>query len=143
MLKEKRLIGRSDVVDFPKLELFNINVKIDTGAYTSSIHCFHIVENNGILECVFLDDNHPNFNGKKITFDQFDIRKVKSSNGISSIRYIVTTEIKIFDTIKTISISLTSRDDMKFPVLLGRKFISGNFIVDTELTNLSFKQQFQ
>lgn len=137
----KTVIGRSDIVDFPVLELNNIHVKIDTGAYTSSIHCFHILENKGVLECVFLDENHPNFNGKKITFDTYDLREVKSSNGVSSVRYIIDTEIKIFNTITPITLTLTSRDDMKFPVLLGRKFLKGTYIVDTDKTNLSLKQQ--
>ncbi len=32
-------IGRVDKVDFPELGLVNIEVKIDSGAYTSAIHC--------------------------------------------------------------------------------------------------------
>jgi hypothetical protein len=32
---------------------------------------------------------------------------------------------------------------MKYPVLLGRKFLNKKFIVDTEEKNLSFKQKQQ
>ena len=39
---EKVIIGRIDRADFPKLGLSDIDIKIDTGAYTSSIHCNHI-----------------------------------------------------------------------------------------------------
>lgn len=35
----KTVIGRKELVDFPSLKLFNINAKIDTGAFTSAIHC--------------------------------------------------------------------------------------------------------
>ncbi len=38
----KIVIGRKDVADFEKLELFGIVVKIDSGAYTSSFHCNQI-----------------------------------------------------------------------------------------------------
>ena len=38
----KKVIGRIDKADFPLLGLFDIDVKIDTGAYTSSIHCHKV-----------------------------------------------------------------------------------------------------
>ena len=44
-----KLIGRREFVDFPLLGVFKIEAKIDTGAYTSSIHCSEIyikTENN-------------------------------------------------------------------------------------------------
>ena len=37
--KIKLLIGRKEKVDFPKLKLFGIDAKVDTGAHTSAIHC--------------------------------------------------------------------------------------------------------
>jgi len=41
---KKKTIGRIDKADFPELNLHNIEVKIDTGAYTSAIHCDNIEE---------------------------------------------------------------------------------------------------
>ena len=35
----KKIIGRLEKVSFPAFQLHNIDAKIDTGAYTSSIHC--------------------------------------------------------------------------------------------------------
>lgn len=35
----KKIIGRTDLIDFPELDLWNIGAKIDSGAYTSAIHC--------------------------------------------------------------------------------------------------------
>ena len=57
----KRVIGRVDKIDFPKLGLFHIDVKIDTGAYTSTIHYSEIIEENNTLRCVFNSDEHQNF----------------------------------------------------------------------------------
>lgn len=34
-----KIIGRKDCADFPELKLSGIVIKIDTGAYTSSINC--------------------------------------------------------------------------------------------------------
>ena len=83
----KKIIGRVDKVDFPKLGLFNIDVKMDTGAYTSTIHCSQIVEENQSLKCVFNSSTHQNFGETEIIFDNFSRTDVKSSNGFKENRY--------------------------------------------------------
>lgn len=135
---EKRVIGRFDKAEFPLLDLEEIAIKIDTGAYTSSIHCNDIVEEDGILRCTFLDEEHPLYNGKAFIFKEYDIVFVKSSNGIQQKRYQVQSTIKIFQKAFKISLSLSARQEMRFPVLIGRKFLSKKFIVDPELTDVSF-----
>ena len=89
----KRNIGRIDKADFPLLNLFDIEVKIDTGAYTSSIHCKNMKVEDSYLKCNFLDEEHPNYHGKEIVFDEYDVKVVKSSNGQSEARYRIKTEI--------------------------------------------------
>lgn len=137
----KQLIGRIDKADFPLLDLFEIAVKIDTGAYTSSIHCANVVEENGILKCNFLDEEHPGYNGKEFIFSDFETTNVKSSNGIVQKRYKIKTKIILFGIAHDIFLTLSDREEMKFPVLLGRKFLNKKFIVDPGLTNLSQKRQ--
>jgi hypothetical protein len=66
---------------------------------------------------------------------------VKSSNGIVETRFTIKTEILIFNKIEEIELTLTERGSMKYPVLLGRKFLSKKFIVDTAKKNLSFKKK--
>lgn len=135
----KILLGRTDIVDFPKLDLFGIHIKVDSGAYTSSIHCHNIEVENNILKCQFLDSQHEKYHEKVFFFQEFTQKMVKSSNGISENRYLIKTEIFIFNEVHSIQLSLTERGSMKFPVLLGRKFLSKKFIVDTSKKNLSFK----
>lgn len=135
----KILLGRTDIVDFPKLDLFGIHIKVDTGAYTSSIHCHNIEVENNILKCQFLDSQHEKYHEKVFFFQEFTQKMVKSSNGISENRYLIKTEIFIFNEIHPIELSLTERGSMTFPVLLGRKFLSKKFIVDTSKKNLSLK----
>tara|TARA_R110000850_G_scaffold271031_2_gene404677 strand:+ start:70957 stop:71385 length:429 start_codon:yes stop_codon:yes gene_type:complete len=137
----KKTIGRIDKADFPLLDLYEIAVKIDTGAYTSSIHCKDVVEENGFLKCNFLDEEHPDYDGKEIIFKEYKTAKVKSSNGIIQTRYKIKTEIILFGEKHSIALTLSDREEMKFPVLLGRTFLNKKFIVDTSLTNLSFKRQ--
>lgn len=135
---KKRIIGRTDKVDFPKLGFQGIDVKIDTGAYTSSIHCHHIEERDNKLVCTFFDKKHPLYNGKELIFENYDIAAVRSSNGEIQYRYEVQSTIKIYGKIYKISLTLSSREDMRFPVLLGRKFLTKKFIVDTDLTDVSY-----
>ena len=137
----KITIGRFDKADFPDLHLNDISIKIDTGAYTSSIHCDHIVEKKGVLTCTFLDEEHPLYNGKQFEFTDYDIVFVKSSNGIVQKRYQIQTSITLFGNTRKISLSLSARQEMRFPVLLGRKFITKKFIVDTEFSDLSHKKK--
>lgn len=136
----KILIGRTDIVDFPKLELFDIDIKVDSGANTSSFHCHSIQEENNVLKCQFLDPKHEKYHEKYFIFDEFTQKMIKSSNGIAENRYLIKTEILIFNEIYPIELTLTERGSMKFPVLLGRKFLSKKFMVDTAKKNLSFKK---
>ena len=137
----KKIIGRIDKVDFPTLNLLDIDVKIDTGAYTSSMHCYKYYEEDGVLKCLFYDKNHPHYNGKKILFRNFTTTKVKSSNGMVQNRYMVKTSMILFDRKYRIDLTLNDRDDMKYPILLGRKFLMKKFVVDVTLKNVSYKEK--
>lgn len=137
------MIGRFDRADFPDLHLNDISIKIDTGAYTSSIHCDNIIEVDDVLKCTFLDEEHPLYNGREFIFQDYDVVFVRSSNGIVQKRYQIQSKIKLFDHIYKISLSLAARQEMRFPVLLGRKFLTKKFIVDTEYFDVSFNAKTQ
>src|SRR5258706_9690910 len=74
-------LGRSDRVDLPGLGLKSIHAKIDTGAYTCSLHCSGNEVVNGVLEFVLLDEEHPEFTGRRYFFKEFDQREIKNSFG--------------------------------------------------------------
>ena len=137
------LIGRQDKAGFPELNLEDVEVKVDTGAYTSSFHCHKItvVKENGQekLCCYFLDPEHEKYHNQRFLFDQFKLKKVRSSNGIMEERFSVRTKIEIFEKVFPIELTLTERGNMKFPVLLGRKFLSKKFVVDSSMKDLSRK----
>ena len=78
-----KTIGRSDRVDLPELGLLDIHAKIDTGAYTSSLHCSHVGIVHGKLEFVLLDDEHPEFTGMKFSVEEYTQREIKNSFGVS------------------------------------------------------------
>jgi len=134
----KQLLGRVDKIDFPILNLRQVDVKIDTGAYTSAIHCSQIKEVKDELHCVFEHEEHLNFKTEKIVFNQYTYTDVKSSNGIKENRYKIKTDVIFFGKTYKINLTLSTRDDMKFPVLIGRQFLKKKFIVDVDLENQSF-----
>lgn len=141
----KDIIGRKDKVDFPDLKLQNIDAKVDTGAYTSSIHCSRIdsVTKNGrrYVQFKLLDSSHPKYQKKLITLPVYKEKVVKNSFGESEHRYIVKTNIRLFKKNFEIELSLTNREKMTNPVLLGRKLLSGKFVVDVNRYNLSYRNK--
>ena len=143
----KIVIGRIDKADFPELSLSEIDLKIDSGAYTSSIHCANIEEINvdgeNLIKFTLLDPEHSLYNNKEFKTKKYTSKAVKSSNGISETRFLIKTEIFIFNTLFPIHLTLTERKDMKFPILLGRKFLNNKFIIDTAKKNLSHKLKYK
>lgn len=135
-------IGRIDKADFPELSLTDIEVKIDTGAYTSAIHSHDIKEQviDGTTYITFqiMDPSHPEFKDDVYKTSHFKTKKIKSSSGIAEERYIVQTQIILFGKEIPIELSLSQRSDMRFPILLGRKLLKGRFIVDPSKKNLSY-----
>jgi hypothetical protein len=142
-MKEKKIIGRKDRVTFPSFGLNDVPVKIDSGAYSSSMHCksieLHLNGDVPVLEVVFLDETYPGFTGDKHTFTQFTTKMVKSSNGMSQERFFVKGTVRLFGEAEETVFSLTERTGLKNPILLGRKLLNKRFLIDTSLTNCSFK----
>ncbi len=134
-------LGRSDRVDFPKLGLENIHAKIDTGAYTCSLHCSSAQVVNGKLEFVLLDEEHPEFTGMKFSFKKYTKREVKNSFGEAEMRFIIKTTIKLFDRRIRAEFSLSDREKLRFPVLLGRKILRNRFLIDVTKKDLYFKSK--
>ena len=141
---EKKVIGRRELVSFPELDIDEIEAKIDTGAYTSAIHCSDIHEETKpdgtkVIALDLLDPSHPQYNHKKLKFSEYDLREIKSSFGEVQERYVIRIKIKIFDETFEEEFSLSDRSDMKYPVLIGRKLLKGRFIVDVSRRNLAHK----
>lgn len=134
-----QILGRSDRIDLPGLGLKNIHAKIDTGAYTSSLHCSRAEVVNGKLEFVLLDEEHPEFTGMIFSVDSFTERAIKNSFGVAEKRFIIQTSIKIFDKEIMTEFSLSDRDALRFPILLGRKALRERFIIDVTKKNLSYR----
>lgn len=140
-MKPRQIIGMTDIVDLPGLALFDVQAKIDTGAFTSSLHCKKVnVVRVGVRERLsFWVIDKTGQPARKFYSDDFSQRMIRNSFGVSEMRYVIKTRIVLFGrTIKT-EFTLADRERLKNPVLLGRKLLRNRFLVDVSQTNLSYQ----
>lgn len=129
----KKIIGRIEKISFPAWSIDELDAKVDTGAYTSSLHCHHIevVSKDGkeYVQFSLFDPEHPAYQESKFQSELQDVRIVKSSNGEIEKRYVIKESAIFCGKKRTIELTLTDRSKMKYDLLLGRRFIR-NFLVD-------------
>jgi hypothetical protein len=126
-----RIIGRREYLDLPELGIFHIEAKMDTGAYTSSIHCENIVlATEGGKEVLYVTLELQG--GTTLRFEQFAKKKIKNSFGEMEERYVIKTIFHIGKRNIRSIISLSNRDNMRFPVLVGRRLLKGKFLIDVK-----------
>lgn len=138
---EKKVIGRKEKITLPDLALRSVWAKIDTGAFTSSLHAEDIreeeVEGKKVLKFEILMPGHKDFTGKTLSFEEYKQKKVKNSFGHAETRYMVVTRIKIAGETFAAEFTLSDRSSMKNSILLGRKILQDKFLVDVNRVNLS------
>ncbi len=131
-----RILGSFEPVSFPEfIKIGQVKAKIDTGAYTGALHCTKITEEETAEGKVlhFSPFDHPEVH---MAVTDFVVRYVRSSNGDAENRYFINTTIKLRGETYPIVLSLADRSEMKWPVLIGRRFLRrNNFLVDVSKTS--------
>jgi len=131
------LIGRREFIDLPLLDIVGIEAKLDTGAYTSSIHCenifVHNKNNKAVLSFSISQIIHGSEQSKTFYFEEFSQKKIKNSFGELEQRYTIKTIVKLGSKKIMATLSLSNREKMRYPVLIGRKLIKNKFIIDVNL----------
>lgn len=139
------VIGQQDRVDLPSFGLEDVPCKTDTGARTNAIHCHKVKivekEDTDILSFVLLDPSHPEYSDTEFRTSDFKERKIKNSFGESEHRYVITTIVRLFGREYKTEFTLSDRERMKFPVLLGARFLRRRFLVDVSKKDLSYKEK--
>lgn len=129
-----RIIGRREFADIPMLGLFGVEAKIDTGAYTSSLHCEKILVNyensKPILYFTLEPEGASPGDPKVLRFEEFTQKKIKNSFGEMEERYVIRTIVHIGKKKIRANISLSNRGSMRYPLLIGRKLLQDRFLVD-------------
>jgi len=146
--KKKRLLGRRELIDLPALAVRGVQAKVDTGAYTSAIHCDEVrlvpdpATGRPVLHVRLLDPGHPATDGRPLAFREFDRRDIRSSNGEVQARFVISTTVRLYGRDYTTEFSLADRSDLRYPVLLGRALLrQGRFVVDVARRDLSHKAE--
>ena len=147
-LRQRTTIGKIDKLDFPELRLSDISCKIDTGADNSAIHCqqVRLVEKNNVkvLRFKLLDPAHPLYDAQDFEITEFKETIIKNTSGIRESRYVIFSKVFLFNKLLDITLTLADREQMTYPVLIGRKFLSKNkLVVDVTRSNISFKKKQQ
>jgi hypothetical protein len=139
----KIIIGALETCDLPEFNISDLQIRIDTGAKTSSLHVDDIEKErrDGKLGVSFTI--HPDiYDVDKVTrcwAPVSDVRRIKSSNGTAEQRLIIETLMIINSVEKKIEITLSNRSDMSYLMLLGREGMGDDFLVDPSATFLISK----
>ncbi|HYV35214.1 MAG TPA: RimK/LysX family protein [Gemmataceae bacterium] len=129
------VIGWKEYVDFVDWQLRRVKTKIDTGARTSAL---------GVLSYELHDDLA---GGKVVTFRIAPQRRhpervqeiavplvrmvvVSNSAGMREQRPLVETTLRLGPVTKRVRLTITNRMGMRFAMILGRKALEGDFLVD-------------
>ncbi len=134
-VKERIAIGWREWIGLPGLGLRAVKAKVDTGARTSSLHAIDIEPfvRNGKDMVRF--EVHPFQRETRTTVvveaRVLSRRSIRSSSGHEQTRYIIRTTAKLGEIEWPIELSLTSRSEMGFRMLLGRQALHSLFIVDS------------
>lgn len=133
-IDETQLVGAYERVDFPRFGLRGFLAKIDTGADTGALHStkVHEEEVEGEKVLFFSPFDRPEL---VESTRLYRVKYVKSSNGQREKRYFIETTIVIHGKPYPITLSLADRNQLKYPVLIGRTFLARNhLIVDVSKT---------
>jgi hypothetical protein len=138
MLKRRKpelpVIGWREWVSLPELGIKAIKVKVDSGARSSSIHAFDLktFERDGVQWVRF--KVHPIQRSREnvvvVEAVILEFRSVRSSSGIAKKRPVIVTNVELLGTTWPVELTLASRDEMGFRMLLGREAFRGRFLVD-------------
>lgn len=127
----KKTIGWKEVVDLPDWGIHHIVAKADTGARRSSIDVKHLhLRPDGQVEFEVVVDRKDRSRTVKVVSPVAHVSRVRSSNGHVQERYFVRARIRLGGHEKEIELSLGSREPMICRMLLGRKALENDFLVD-------------
>ena len=123
----RRYTDRSDLTQIVDLSTEEVNTV--KGILT---HLNTIRTRNGKLSFWINDRTN------RLYFDKYKVINVRNSFGKSQKRYSIMTRVTVGDSTYKVFISLTNRKDMKYPVLIGRRFLyKFNYIVDVRKKNIN------
>jgi hypothetical protein len=139
------VIGWKEYVDFPEWQVRRVKAKIDTGARTSALGAlsYDLIEvaGGGLVARLrlVLHRKHP----ERLTVVEVPVLRmvvVRNSSGMPEQRPLVEALVQIGPLAKRILLTVANRSIMRFPMILGRSALNGDFVVDVSKKYLMRKQ---
>jgi len=127
-------IGWKEYVEFPDWRIRRVKVKIDTGARTSAldvlIYDLRQTDSGLVADLrLALSRKYP----ERVTVVSAPVLKtvvVSSSTGMREQRPVIETVLRLGPVTKCVHVTITNRSRMLFRMILGRKALEGDFVVD-------------
>lgn len=135
---KKKVIGWKETVDLPDWGIEHIVSKSDTGARRSALDVAHVLELPGNrVQFDIVIDRKDRSRTRTVVAEIAHQTHVRSSNGQQHERYFVRTRVAIAGIRKEVEFSLVSRESMACRILLGRKALEDDFLVDASVKHTS------
>jgi hypothetical protein len=129
------VIGWKERIDFPDWKVRRVRVKVDTGARTSALGVvfYDLVddpEGGRLVRLQLAISRRSSRQVVAVTAPVLGIVVVTNSNGMKEHRPVIETPVRLGPVTKPVRFTVTNRSAMRFPVILGRRALAGDFVVD-------------
>jgi hypothetical protein len=129
------MIGWKELVEFPEWGLRRVKVKIDTGARTSALDVVSYelrdADGQGLVAELRLALNRRRPDALTVVHTPvLQMVVVSNSSGIREQRPLVETTLRLGPVTKRVRMTVTNRSGMRFPMILGRKALENDFVVN-------------
>lgn len=129
------IVEAIEEVSISELKLNDVEARVDTGALASTIHAnkmkFIDRDNKTYVQFEFCHEEA--CSKEKYEKEVLAFASVKSSNGKSSKRPIISLEVEIKGKKIKAHFTLYNRSKMTYPILIGRDLLSGIFYVNPDV----------
>jgi hypothetical protein len=128
-------VGWKEHVELPEWNIPRLKAKIDTGARTSVLDVAHYelrAAPDGAVVAELCLAVGPRRSGRTVRVEApvLGTVTVRNSGGACEERPLVETTLRLGPVTKRIRLTVTRRSAMRFRMLLGRKALEGDFVVD-------------
>jgi hypothetical protein len=108
--------------DLPALGVFGVGAKLDTGSRGTVVHATDLVTEGGQVRFTLHAAEGP----VRCAAPLADMRRVTSSNGAAELRPFIRTPLSLAGLAPLeVEVSLSAREGMRFPMLVGRAALAG------------------
>jgi hypothetical protein len=132
IMRSRLIIGWRELISLPDLGVRRLHAKIDTGARSSAIHAESVLEvfQRGQMCVRFEVITDDDLGTRSVcTLPVLDRRHVMNSGGKRELRYFVNTTLCMGGRCWPIQLSLTTRHQLRYSMLIGRQALGGRVVI--------------